>query len=120
MNEIEREAASSWLEIRRSGELVSHVVGEYFRALVELGAASRGEPVRVRKPNAEAVFRLAGVDALIVSDAERGELFYERERAPAGLRPFRSFLGPLGLVSRRRGNPDGRRSDTGHVAGRPA
>jgi hypothetical protein len=78
MREFEYEAASSWLEVTRAGEFVSHVVGDYFRAAI----VDTGQPdlLEVRTPHGVAVYRLTDPDTLVVTEVNLGELRFERER----------------------------------------
>jgi hypothetical protein len=79
MSEFEYEAASSWLEVTRAGELVSHVVGDYFRATI--APSGRPDVVEVRTPSGLACYRLVNRDTLVIADVNLGELRFERERA---------------------------------------
>jgi hypothetical protein len=83
MREFEYEAASSWLEVTRAGEFVSHVVGDYFRTTI----VDSGQPdlLEVRTPNGLAVYRLTDRDTLVVAHVNLGESVFERERGRGGL-----------------------------------
>jgi hypothetical protein len=78
MDEVEREAASSYFEVSAAGELVSYVDGAaYFRALLDLGGGPV-ESLSLAKPTGPVTLRLTGDDTLVMIDPQRGELEYRR------------------------------------------
>lgn len=85
LREIEHEAECAWLEVTLDGELVSHVVGDYYRSRLE---PADGAGMLVRKPNGSALLKLEDRDTLLLIDARLGTLRYRRERASARSLPL--------------------------------
>lgn len=81
MDEVEREAASSYFEVSATGELVSYVDGAaYFRTTLDL-AGGPVESLTIAKPTGPVTLRLIGDDTLVMIDPERGQLGYRRARS---------------------------------------
>src|SRR5207237_5223709 len=78
MEEVEREAQSSYFEVSSSGELVSYVDGAaYFRTTLEL-AGGPVESLTVAKPTGPVTLRLTGDATRVMIDPQRGALGYAR------------------------------------------
>jgi hypothetical protein len=82
MAEVEREAAVSYFEVSRAGELTSYVDGvPYFTADLGLGAGTR-DALRIEKPTGPVTLRLVDRDTVTMTDLDRGELVYRRAPGP--------------------------------------